>query len=456
MIQTATRVGREAVRPDEAREIAKEAYIYGFPIVDSYRILYSYFVDSKSPEYKGPWNRIHNNTRLFTPEDQAMQTPNSDTPYSQMGLDLRTEPMVLTMPSVEKGRYYSAECNDLYTFIFGYIGTRATGNDAGSFLIAGPDWQEDAPHGVKAVLRCETEIAFIFYRTQLFRPEDIENVKRVQAGYQVQSLSAFLRKAAPQAVPKTDFLKPISADEERRSLQFFNVLNFALKFCPTHPSETELMARFRRLGIGAGQSFNAEALSPEVCKAIEEGIADAWQDFHALEKRADAGEITSSDIFGSREYLKNNYLYRMMGTVHGIWGNAKEEALYPSYWVDGTGEKLDASTGDYTLQFPPGQLPPASAFWSLTMYELPSMLLTVNPLKRYLINSAMLPNLKRDQDGGLTVYIQHASPGKEKESNWLPSPNGPFFLALRVYWPKAEALNGEWRKPPLNRLPVEN
>ncbi len=137
------------ITPDEARAISKEAYIYGFPLVDSYRILYSYFVDRSDPEYKAGWNeKVYNNARVFTPDDVAMQTPNSDTPYSQLGLDLRAEPMVLSVPPVEKTRYYSLECNDLYTFIFGYIGSRATGNNAGDFLIAGPGWKGEKPEGL--------------------------------------------------------------------------------------------------------------------------------------------------------------------------------------------------------------------------------------------------------------------------------------------------------------------
>jgi hypothetical protein len=166
-----------------------------------------------------------------------------------------------------------------------------------------------------------------------------------------------------------------------------------------------------------------------------------------LKKKADACEVTSGDAFGTREFLKNNYLYRWMGDVLGIYGNSKEEALYPLYYVDADGKKLDASTGKYTLRFPAGQLPPVNAFWSLTMYELPSNLLVKNPLDRYLINSPMLDQLKKDKDGGITLYVQHESPGKELESNWLPAPKGPFFLVLRLYWPKEEAVSGKWKEP---------
>ena len=444
---------QNSITPAEARAIAKEAYIYGFPVVDSYRILYSYFVDRSDPEYKAGWNeKIANNARVFSPEDKAMQTPNSDTPYSQLGLDLRAEPMVLTMPAVEKDRYYTAEVNDLYTFISGYVGSRTTGNDAGNYMIAGPDWKGEKPAGIKAVIPSETQLAFVFYRTQLFRPEDIENVKKIQEGYKVQPLSAFLGKPAPAAAPKIDFMKPLSAEEQRNSLDFFKELNFVLQFCPTHPSEKDLMARFARLAIGRGQTFEANLLSPEIQKAIEDGRADAWQDMDQLTKRILAGEVTSGDVLGTRESLKNNYLYRMRGTVAGIWGNLKEEAIYPAYYNDSSGQTLDGSHNRYELRFTKDQLPPVNAFWSLTMYDLPARLLVANPLNRYLINSPMLPDLKRDDDGGLTRHIQRESPGKDKESNWLPAPNGPFLLALRLYWPKADALNGTWKQPPVQRL----
>ncbi len=152
----------------EARAIAKEAYVYGFPLVDGYRIQFAYCVDRTNPEFKAPWNEIRNIARVFTPEDKAVQTPNSDTPYSMLGMDLRAEPLVLTLPPVEQGRYFSVQLVDLYTFNFAYLGSRATGNEGGSFLVAGPGWAGAVPNGVKSVIRCETELALALYRTQLF------------------------------------------------------------------------------------------------------------------------------------------------------------------------------------------------------------------------------------------------------------------------------------------------
>jgi hypothetical protein len=438
------------IAPAEARAIAKEAYIYGFPLVDNYRIQYAYFVDSQNPEYKGAWNQIHNTPRVYTPDDKAIQTPNSDTPYSFVGLDLRAEPIVLTVPEIEKQRYYSIQLIDAYTHNFAYIGSRATGNEAGSFVIAGPDWKGEVPPGVKDVIRSETQFVLAGYRTQLFNPGDLENVKKVQAGYQAQPLSAFLGQPAAKAAPAIDFIKPLTPAAQKTSPEFYNILNFALNYCPTVPSETALMERFAKIGIGAGKTFDAGKLTPELSAAIEQGMADAWADLDALRKRVDAKEVTSGDMFGTREYLKNNYLYRMAAAVLGIYGNSKQEAMYPIYSIDASGEKLDGS-GRYTVRFAPGELPPVNAFWSLTMYELPSSLLVANPLNRYLLNSPMLPQFKKDADGGLTLLVQNESPGKDKEANWLPAPKGPFFVAMRMYWPKDEALNGAWTAPPLQR-----
>ncbi|MGM4922176.1 DUF1254 domain-containing protein [Tardiphaga sp. 804_B3_N1_9] len=442
----------QVVSADDARAIAKEATIYGFPLVDSYRIQHSYFVDRNGPEFKAPWNQIFNNARVYTPDDKAIQTPNSDTPYSYVGADLRAEPIVLTVPKVEKGRYYSLQFIDMYTFNFAYVGSRATGNGAGSYLLAGPKWKGEKPKGIKSVIRSETEFAFVLYRTQLFNPGDIENVKKIQAGYKVQTLSDFLGKPALPAQPAVDFMKPLAAEQERTSLQFFNELNFILQFCPTNPVENTLMARFAKIGVGAGKPFDASSLTPEMQKALQDGMADAWTAFKELkETQLDTGKRSSADAFGTREALNGSYIDRMSGAALGIYGNSKQEAIYPAYFIDAGTQKLDGANR-YTLRFAPGHLPPVNAFWSLTMYELPESLLFANPLNRYLINSPMLPSLKGDRDGGVTVYVQNTPPDDDRKANWLPAPKGPFLAVMRLYWPKSEAVNGKWKAPPLQRM----
>jgi len=438
--------------PQDGRTIARDAYIYGFPMVDNYRILHSYFVDHDGAEYKGSWNQVHNTARVYTPDDKSIQTPNSDTPYSTVGADLRTEPLIFSVPQVEAGRYYSLQFIDLYTFNFAYVGSRATGNDEGDFLLAGPRWRGEVPPGISRVIRCETELALVLYRTQLLSPQDIGNVKKVQAGYHVRPLSSFLGHKAPPPAPAIDFVRPISAGEERTSAEFFNELNFLLQFCPVHPSEHALRARFEQLGIAPGGDFHIKALARDMLKAVHDGMADAWKAYDQAEHRLATGELTSGQLFGTRDYLQNNYLYRMIAAVDGIYGNSREEAIYPVYVIDSGGRKLDASAARYELRFAPDALPPVNAFWSLTMYEFPSRMLVKNPLNRYLINSPMLDALSRDEDGGITLHIQHYSPGRDQEANWLPAPAGPFIMALRLYWPKPEALEKGWKAPPLKRV----
>lgn len=446
-----TTLQAQPVSTAEARAIAKEAYIYGFPLVDNYRIQHSYFVDRAGPEFKAPWNALNNVARVFTPDDKAIQTPNSDTPYSQLGADLRAEPLVITVPNVDKGRYYSLQFIDMYTHNFDYVGSRATGNGAASFLLAGPGWKGPVPKGIKKVIQSETDFAFVLFRTQLFNPADIDAVKAVQAGYKVQTLSQYLGKQSARASP-VDFVTPLTVEQQRQSLEFFNELNFLLQFAPTHPSEKALRARFARVGIEGGKRFDPATLSPEVRAAMQAGIADAWKAFDEFKTtQVDSGKRPASEGFGTRAFLKNDYQARMSAAVLGIYGNSKEEALYPAYFVDSMGQKLDG-THRYTLRFAPGKLPPVNSFWSLTMYELPSSLLYANPLNRYLINSPMLPGLRKDSDGGVTLYLQHESPGSERETNWLPTPAGPFWTTLRLYWPKKAALNGAWTQPPLQRV----
>ncbi|RUM95106.1 DUF1254 domain-containing protein [Pseudaminobacter arsenicus] len=179
----------------------------------------------------------------------------------------------------------------------------------------------------------------------------------------------------------------------------------------------------------------------------EKSHADAWADYKVTHEALGTGKISSSQMVGSREFLDGNYLYRMTVAADGIYGNSKEEAFYPAYFVDASGKPLDGKNR-YTLHFASGQLPPVKAFWSVTLYEMPASLLYANPLNRYLINSAMVPQLTKDADGGVTIHIQHDSPGADKEANWLPAPAGPFVMAMRLYWPEPQVLDGSWKAPP--------
>ncbi|MEK1941607.1 MAG: DUF1254 domain-containing protein [Pseudomonas sp.] len=430
---------------EQTRAIAKDAYIYGVPMVSVYGTVHAFSIDKGNPQYKGPFNSVLNVARVFTPADTAFVTPNSDTPYTFIGLDLRAEPQVISVPKMEKDRYFVFQLMDLFTFNFAYIGSRTTGNDGGHYLIAGPGWKGEKPAGITQVIHSETSLVNVIGRTQLFNPADLDTVKKIQAGYQVQPLSKFLNKPAAKPAADVAWLPALAPKEARTSAQFFNELAFLLQFAePAHPSEVALRKRFASLGIEPGKPFNLSQRSPDQLKALQEGMADGQKAID--DYRASLGGKVDS-LFGDRAFLANNYLRRATGTQVGIGANSREEALYPIYEKDANGQPLDGGKHRYTLRFANGKLPPVNAFWSLTMYDLPSQLLVKNPLNRYLINSPMLPDLKSDADGGLTLYIQADSPGQDLEANWLPAPKGPFMLTMRYYWPKAELLENRWQSP---------
>jgi len=436
----------------ETKAIAEEGYIYGLPIVMNYAVMYEYAIDRNSGQFKAPFNEIKNEPRVYTYKDTAIVTPNSDTPYSLLWMDLRAEPIVLSVPAVEKGRYYAVQLEDGNTFNYGYIGSRATGNEAGDYMVVGPDWQGETPAGIKKVFRSTTQFSLAGYRTQLFDPADMPNVIKVQAGYKVQPLSAYLKRPAPPAAPAVSFPK---IDKERAKTGFFDYLAFLLQFAPAGPEETDIRAKLARLGVRAGKPFAFKQLSPEqqaqVALGMKDGEAKIDQYLEMGEKVVNGWKIGA--YFGDRAFFHGNWLLRAAGAKAGIYGNDAIEATYPMTKTLANGEPLDSSKHDYTLTFPAGQLPPVNAFWSVTMYDGTTQLLIENPINRYLVNSPMLTHLQKNADGSLTLYIQKGSPGTDKESNWLPAPNGPIYLVMRLYWPKTERPSilppgsGTWQPP---------
>jgi len=444
--------GIDAPSIEEVKAIAEEGFIYGLPLVMNYTANYEFWVDTTSKQYKCPFNRLKNENRVFTYEDTAVVTPNSDTPYSFTCLDLRAEPFVVSVPAVEKERYYSLQFVDWNTFNYGYVGSRATGTEAGDYLVAGPDWKGETPAGIKGVLRPTTQFTVIIIRTQLFGPDDMANVEKVQAGYKVQPLSAFLNQPAPPAAPTLDFPK---ANAELAKTNFFEYVDFSLQFAPAGPEEEEIRAKLAKIGIGPGKTFNFKDLYLEhkaaVLLGMKEGERKVEEKVATIGKNINGWAVSSA--FGDRDFYKGDWLLRAAAAKAGIFGNDAIEATYPMVRVDADGDTLDGSKHNYTLTFPAGQLPPVNAFWSVTMYDGKTQLLIKNPINRYLINSPMLPDMKKNEDGSLTLYIQKDSPGADKESNWLPSPDGPIYMVMRLYWPKTEAPSilpagsGTWKPP---------
>ena len=436
----------------ETRAIAEEGFIYGLPLVMNYAVMNEFVVDKNSGQYKAPFNTISNEARVFTYKDTAVVTPNSDTPYSMLWLDLRAEPMVISVPAVAKGRYYSVQLTDGNAYNYGYIGSRATGIDAGDYLVVGPDWKGERPAGIRKVFRSTTPYALTIFRTQLFNAGDMSNVVKVQAGYKAQPLSAFLKQPAPPPAPKVDFLPATTAGIKEN---FYQYLDAALQFVPVTPEDKAIRARLATIGIGPGKKFEFKDLSLEhkaaVLLAMKEGDDKVDKFLDSGMKDINGWKVGS--LFGDRTFYNGDWLKRAAAAKGGIYGNDGIEAMYPMTRVDGTGATLDGSKHNYTLTFPAGQLPPVNAFWSVTMYDGKTQLLIENPINRYLINSPMLPAMKKNPDGSLTLQLQKASPGKAKEANWLPAPDGPIYLVMRLYWPKETAPSvlpageGTWKPP---------
>jgi len=440
-----------APSPKETKAIAEEAIIYGLPLSMYYKIMNQYAIDKDSGQFKAPFNTIKNEPKVYTPADTAIVTPNSDTPYSWLFLDLRAEPVVLCVPEIAKDRYYSVMLTSQYTFNFGYIGSRATGNGAGCYAVAGPGWKGATPAGVKKVFTSETEFALATYRTQLFNAADIDNVKAIQAKYEAKPLSAFLGKPAPAAAPAIDWPKIDAATEKKDVLSY---LPFLLQFAPPiGPAAVEvpLRQKFARIGIEAGKQFPTVKLTDADKAAVAEAAKAAATAIKAkietMGKLVNGWTVVNSGI-GDRALYDGDWTQRAAVAVAGILANDPAEAVYPITRKDGNGQPLDGSKHNYTLTFPADAFPPVNAFWSVTMYDGKTQLLIKNSIDRYLINSPMLPDLKKNADGSLTVYIQKDEPTDPvQKANWLPAPDGPIYIVMRLYWPKEAALNGKWQPP---------
>jgi hypothetical protein len=434
---TASAQGKRApvVGPDEARSIAKLAYIYSFSMIESYNTMFKQVGTPSAPEYVGGFGKLRHYSTPFTSKNHDIVTPNNDTPYSWAWLDLRAEPWVFRVPAVADERYYVAQWMDLFPFNFAYVGSRATGNGPGDYLFVGPGWKGEIPAGVKQVFRPETQIVVMLMRVALDGAQDVPNVKAVQAGFELLPLSSYTKSAPPPSAPAVAF--PAFDRAAARTHDFIKYFNFLLQFYPkVHASEVALMARFAKIGIGAGKAFEPDKLEPALLAAIEAGVKDAQE---TLKQRADK-TLGSNGLFGSRQFLKTDYLTRAVAAEKGLYGNSIEEAWYGGYLGNGQVPSQ--------IHFSKAELPPARFFWSITLYTLPERFLYDNPLNRYSIGDRS-KGLVYDADGGLTIYVSHVSPGKERESNWLPAPAAPCSLVARLYGPSKAAQAGKWKLPAL-------
>lgn len=426
--------------PDQAKQLAWNAFVYGFPMVENYRTLYetTIVVGRKL-------NTLYGKARLFGPSDDKIVTPNNDTAYTNTWLDLGTEPLVLHVPAVDPSRYYSFQLIDAFTNNIAYIGPRTTGNRAGNYVLAGPNWNggTSVPNA-NGVIQLPSRIIFMIGRTGIDGPDDLANGQAIMDQYGLKPLSALL-----DSIPPTDAAPipyPAINASTMRTLRFFDYLNFCLTWFQgpaNSETDTALMAELSRIGVGPGLTFNLNALSLAVQQGLMEGIATADADIDAWTTEGQLSEGWQLPVVGVPYFGTDPaaYKFRAMIARAGIYANSPDEAVYPmaNFDITGTSGPNGALTGErqYTMRFEAGQLPAfhEGGFWSLTMYDARTRLFVANDLERYSLGNRS--NLVVDpDDGSVTIYIQHDQPtGDVPLENWLPAAAGPFYLVLRIYYP---------------------
>ncbi len=441
---------------DSARTIARTGYMVTYPLVMYYRTMYVQAIDPASSSYAGGFGTwLH--LGVSSPDDTDIVTPNNDTPYSYAWVDLRAEPQVLTLPPCEGERYYTSQWNDLWGFVLDNPGSVLDGNDGGDYLLAGPDWDGPAPDGIRRVIRGESQFLGTLSRVQLYDMDDLDNVRHVQQGFSLQPLSSYLGTSPPDEPAPIDW--PQWDEGAEATEAFWSHLAFLLQFVELHDQDAGILAELATIGITAGAAWRGDDLPPDIRDALAAGMEDARNELLDASQRA----MVPTRMFQTRATLTDpttaadsdaqggfDYFQRSLGVWVGIFGNWANQAVYLASPVDEAGEVTDGSKWDYTMTFPAGRTPPVKYFWSMTMYRLPERWLVANPIDRYSIGSRT-PGLVTDADGALTIYIQASSPGPDRESNWLPSPNGPFWIVLRTYGPSDELQTSEWPQPPIVR-----
>jgi hypothetical protein len=446
-------MGQESLTREQVSVIASEAYVYAFPMLMGYRYGYATFLQPASPVHAGPANEGPFGEAVTLDHTfKDVISPNADTPYSFSLLDLRAEPVVLTVPEVSR-RYYGMQFENLLGHNEFYVGSRTTGTAPGSYLLMGPRWDGDIPNGFAGSFRFETDLVFLIGRTQLLGSDDQDALSKVMSQYRLEPLEVYQGGEAPPLPP---FDWPHWDDDASRDERFIGYVNALLTFAlPAHPDEEEMFERFAKIGIGPGLLFDAESLSEEHRTALAEGVASART--LMAEASESLGENINGwmtmDPFGNHDFYGGDHMKRAAAAMVGWGGNDQAEAHYPMGRADADGNPFD---GDAKYQMTLETPPPVNAFWSVTMYNTSydgtAGYLVENPINRYLINSTT-DNLVLDDDGGLTIMIQRGEPTDAKErANWLPTPEGRFYLALRMYWPKPAALDGTWQPPLVTRI----
>jgi hypothetical protein len=418
----------EAAERPVAASIATLAALYGIPLVGMQARLNSEIIDPATR--LAPFDAFYRYAELATPERAPFKAPNVDTLYATAWLDLRSGPVVLSAPPTGT-RYWNAQVMDFTTDTIANVGQGRFGNAAGLFAFAGPDWTGDQPHGVEALVRSPTDYALILLRVLVDGPQDEAAAAAVQAGF------TLARVGPAEPLPA---LLPLSSAAER-----FAALDAILSRDPIRSGEQALMDQFALLGLGPAKVPGHLSAAPGLLAEADKQATEAARLSGLTLGRVENGWRIIDRGIGAYGF---DYLRRAAVWTGGPLANVPEESLYPSTVQDASGDPLDGRFA-YVLRFPPGGLPPARAFWSLTVYHRDTGMLVANPIHRYAIGNRS-PDLQYGPDGSLTIRISHNPPADD--ANWLPAPEGLFYLTLRLYRPDPAALDGAWKPPAVERV----
>jgi hypothetical protein len=434
-------VAGPSAKPDPlqtfAYATAVQAFIYAVAPDGMYRRLSEEVLDPKTR--KAGFNAFVHTSELSSPTVVLFPAPNVDTVYSTAWLDVRNEPAILSSPDTG-GRYWTAQVLDFDSNTLTNFGARLDGTQAGAFAVVGPGWTGKLPQGITRSIQSPTGFVAVLLRVLVNGPADLPAAVAYQKQFKLAALS---RHAKGQTGPASDAIEGIPIYKADSPAERLAVLDRLLKLNPVRPGEEALMSQFAAIGVGPGSVLLPTRPGDDTLdRAFEDanGIAAQAGPRSGVKRNGWLAVPKGMGTYGS-DFLQRAAVWR-----GGALAQLPQEAFYPSVLEDSDGQPLDGGKGRYTIHFPAGQLPPTRFFWSITLYDLKDFNLVANPIQRYSIGDRTA-GLQYGKDGSLTVYVQKDSPGKDKESNWLPAPDRPFYMTMRLYGASPEALDGTWKMP---------
>ncbi len=443
---------QDKLTPDEAKAkqayaLGVQAYIWGYPMVVAQQSRDAMTKGGDAPvtpdEFNktgklfAPVNQMANAWGVLGPKFSAVQSANSDTQYSVTWYDVSKEPYILHIPDT-KGRFYTFQFADAWTNNFHYASTRTMGSQEQDYALVAPGWTGKLPANVIRI-DSPTPTGFIPGRIFVASEKDVAAVNALQKQVTMTPLSSYGKEYTPPKV------KVVPAKKYSGDMAFFEQLGDTLAINGAPSADAGILGLIKNIGLTVDHGFDSSTLSDGEKKSLAQAIVDgeAMLAAKAASMGRDVNGWQLSPVLS--EYFGNNYLFRAAIGYQAMFVNTPIEAFYPSAFKDTDGKVLDGSLGKYTITFPKGQTPPVGAFWSITMYDAKQRLMVKNSINRYKIGSA--GKLATAKDGSTVIYIQADSPGKDKESNWLPAPKAPFYMLMRMYLPKIEVLNGQYELP---------